>query len=709
MAKTRQSLEALNADPRRVQAALELVADLQDHFAERDERYRFTEQVVFNEIDPFVPESYEKTTVKVKSPLPFHIVNIVAAALSTNLPQVHFQTPGFGDQAEIEAARRRRFFTASWARQEEEAEMQILRRFIWSMVVYGEGVIKTVERTKTAWAGYSQYVRKLRAELDDPKGPYRDLDPEAREKVFDAKTEEFKRSAPYPICSLDVPPMTFYYVKGEQGFTTAVEVKHVPYFETLARFQAGLDRLGRVVPQAMGMPSSEWGAVMSGLKTLRLIEVWTPEKVLYLLQGPGNHGYTGARDRVDGLLVRELAHGYGDRELGVLRGPYFHAFGLTTASREPHKQGMGVLAGFLDLFLLLNSLLTIQSNAAYMTGFPTFKRLTPKGALLVDAAARDPEFDGLDALEASGAMAEEEIQVGHIYPYDIAPLDQPRSGIDLDKALAVTRSLIDLALPAIAAGHLQSDEAGYAVNQALHQAKLRWDPIIRNAERALSRRVGFESWLIENRIKERVYVPEVDPTVELDPKRRRRRDRPGWLSIGPEELNGIHRYEVELQAVTPTNELLELRAIETKLKLRLISPSQAVEATGQNPVEVEREWLLFELKQDPDIRNNLKQAVFRELSTLEQQRLMGTPPVGGAPPDQAKEMAALQQLMQGGAPAPTAAGAMVPGVAEQPWSIGPAQGPTGRIQTNLPPGPTPGSPGGVRNPPPQHQPTPGGG
>ena len=47
-----------------------------------------------------------------------------------------------------------------------------------------------------------------------------------------------------------------------------------------------------------------------------------------------------------------------------------------------------MLYPFLSLFPALDSYLTIQSNAAYLTGFPTFKRNQPPGGTLAASLGR---------------------------------------------------------------------------------------------------------------------------------------------------------------------------------------------------------------------------------------------------------------------------------------------------------------------------------
>ena len=79
-----------------------------------------------------------------------------------------FEPVGRGQAAQLNAEARQHFFEASWRRQESESRRQLLRLFLWSLVTKGEGVLKTVERTKRSWAGYAQYCKRLEERLDDP-------------------------------------------------------------------------------------------------------------------------------------------------------------------------------------------------------------------------------------------------------------------------------------------------------------------------------------------------------------------------------------------------------------------------------------------------------------------------------------------------------------------------------------------------------------
>lgn len=589
-------------DEGRAREILEIVQQLKDTFAARNELYERIDRVVYREEPVVIPDAYRATAVEVRSPLATHIANTVTAALSVNPPTVMFEPIGFGDAAQENSTLRERFFEAAWRRQEEEARRRLFRVFMYSLVTKGEAILKTVHRTHRAWAGYTSFSRKL-AERLDAELERGDIDAQARERLYDAETEEFKRSAPFPIHTIDVPPETFYYIRGEDGFTFAAEVKRIPYYEALARYgeRFGLSRDGRVVPAAMGMPRADAAAMMSDHRgQLTLIEAWTWRDVVYILQHPNGSG---------GMIVKTVQHGYGNPDTRTLRGPYFHAHGLLTSSRLPEYAGLSILFPFLDLFPLLDSLLTVNSNAAYLTGFPAFKEIPEPGTL--------PEpSDGADEVPR--------IEAGRLYPYNIQPVELPKAGVEFDKFLGRLQAMLEMALPAVATGSLQGDPSGYAFNQAAYMARLAWQPIIDNAEFALSELIGFMSWLIENKIRETVYV------WGALPKGQSKKVQYGWLGIGPDDLKGVHRYKVRLDPETPSNKVILVRMYSEMLDRKLIGPYTAIQEMGGNPDEVEREWLLYELKQQPEIKRELFKRVFNKLGTLDQQALGGQEGVAAA-------------------------------------------------------------------------------
>ena len=871
-------------DDRRARDGQELVNQLRSTFEERDALYELFERTVHNEERVKIPEAYQKTATEVYSPLAGHIVNTITAALSVNGQTIQFAPTGIGTGPTENATKREMFFEASWQRQERESRRRLLRAFIYSLVLKGEGVLKTVERSRSAWGGYREYSAKLLAQLAKDHT----LDQDGRDRYYNAKTEEWKRlHAPYPIRTTDVLPETFYYLKGEDGFNACVEVKDVPYLDTLERFKMGLDSRGHVVPATIGLPLPEWQSVMRGVgSNIKMFEIWTanecfPGDTLVALESPvlavsrrwysgelsevttssgvkltgtphhpvltdrgwvglgflqegdhvvrsggseglvpgephkqdvqapirelfdladrarasevravteadfhgdGQHGYVdvvpvdgelrnrfkstlpqptlelllspadnlspeglaggrtraqfllGASDAGDGFagssglrgallgsasgvaalgsraersghggallgavvspparladadssseglpldrvstvrrvpfsghvynlhtesnryiadgiivhncnyillgpgqwkksqgssrlfgvgtVVRTIKnHGYGDPLTQTLIGPYFQALGTTTANRLPHKAGLGVLYGFLDLFKLLNNMLTIAQQNAVLTGFASFKKKRPASEQAI--RPRDPR-----ALNPYGEDGDEDdeddevIEPGYVYPDDIDPLEMPRAGIDFEKFIAMIRDFLELALPSVVQGVVSGDQSGYALNQAAHLARLAWSPILDNAQFALSDRVGFESRLIEKHIGETVYAWGNQPL-----KGQSRGNVGKVLSISPKDLNGHHNYEVKLDPQTPSNKQLELNYHDNAVKAGFESKADAIEALGGSPDKVEKQRMFEAFKEHPKVQERIFERAMQKLGWVDAQEVVRT-------------------------------------------------------------------------------------
>jgi hypothetical protein len=128
---------------------------------------------------------------------------------------------------------------------------------------------------------------------------------------------------------------------------------------------------------------------------------------------------------------------------------------------------------------------------------------------------------------------------------------------------------------------------------------------------------------------------------------------------------------------------------------RLITYEDAVEEAGANPDEVERSWMLQDLKQSPEIKSKLYEVVFQKLSTIQAKRL------------QAPGMPSADQMA--GTSVPGAVGGMPANPVPQPGIGLPIQPPPGNAAPVGPlnqPGNPPGTPV-VPNAPQNAMPLPG--
>lgn len=691
---------------------LDYVSELQKEFAERDRVFDKIEDVIFLNQKVQIPENFKNSAIEVRSPLPTHIANSITAALSINTPKVSFEPTEIGDLGQDIAAYRQAFFQNAWKRQMLDKNRRLYRLFMYSVVTKGIGVLKTTTRRQRAWAQYEEYGKKTLKELEDAldKG---EIDQDTYTKAFDSKTEDYKKSQPYPIETTDVDPGTFYYQNGENGMVRCAEVASVPYYETLKRFGGALDARGQAKSATdvsydsrtgLPLPDTQWHKTFGGAdsRTIQKIELWDTRNCYVIIRGPGDIPSKGAGFVGSGWLARTYPHNYGNSLTGALDGPYFMSSGIVTPSRRHERTNLSVLFAYLHLFPLLNSLLTMQSQAAFTFAYPAYKRTTPPTFGMTETPFG---FDAREIHENKRTLVP-----GAIFPSDISAMDQPRSGIDLEKAISFIVSMLERILPDSVQGIISGETAGYALNQATHLATLAWSPILDNSKVCLSSRVGFESRLIERNIGETVYVRGALPRPKSRPGYRSSPNAPivykdGWIGIGPKQLGGYHEYDVDLVPVSVNNDALVLRNLREELDLRLIDPDSAVRLRGRNPKDVERAWRIYEIKRDPAIDAMLKQRIFRRLATMDQQEMLGVPEggeVNGPPaPVSGQPAGAAPGISQG---APTTG--FVPPQVAVPVPQAPAMAPP--MSLPRPSGTPAGEPGGVRGVPAVASPTPGG-
>lgn len=691
-------------------AVLDFVSDLRQEFQERDKLYARIDNVIYLNEAVKIPENFKGSAIEVRSPMPSHIANSITAALSINVPRISFEPLEIGDLGHDLAFYRKTFFEQAWKRQMLDKNRRLYRLYMYSAVTKGTAVLKTQTRKNRAWAQYKTKAQEILTGLDQ-KRDAGEIDQDTYTRVFDGETEAFKRDQPYPIETSDIPPETFYYQMGENGFVRCAEVSNVPYYDTLKLFKGTFNLKGEVrsdddsfdARTGLPIPDYSWHKVYSGgtQKTIQKIELWDSKRCYVILRGPGDIPPKGAGFTGSGWLAKVYTHNLGDPMTGCLKGPYFMTSGITTASRKHEHASLSVLFAYLHLFPLLNSLLTMQSQAAYTFSYPAYKRTAPP-----TFGMSETPF-GIDAKDIHENRRV--ITPGAIFPHDISAMDQPRSGIDLDKAIQLVQMMLERMLPDTVQGVITGETAGYALNQATHLATLAWSPILDNAKTTLSQRVGHESQLIEQSIGETVYTRGALPRPRSRSGYSGSTNAPiiykdGWIGIGPKQLGGYHDYDVELDPVNINNDSLTLRNLKDELDMRLIDPAEAIRRRGRNPVDVERAWMIYEIKQDKTIRDLMKQRIFRKLATIDQQTMLGAP--DGSEPQ-------TPPLPLSGTPAGASPGVsqglpttgFVPPSGATPAAAPPP--PTGMTGPPGVPGTPAGAPGGVPGTPALHSPIPG--
>jgi hypothetical protein len=258
----------------------------------------------------------------------------------------------------------------------------------------------------------------------------------------------------------------------------------------------------------------------------------------------------------------------------------------------------------------------------------------------------------------------EVIEPGKIFPYDVAPIEMPKGGIDLDKTIAQTKEFIELILPKVLQGVVDTTDSGYQLALAARLGRIAFDPSVSNIRRAEAKRVGMESRYIDEEIGETVYAWGEPPAKPG----RRGGAKAGVVGIGPDDLKGVHTYEAHLNPETKADELVQIRAHGEMVQNKFESLSEAREALGKNNEEVERAILIEETMSKPEVRALLDKRIMEKLGLAEQQAVDRGNAALGMPPEAGSALGGMGQVVEPGMGMPLQPGG--PGEPAMPQTTG---------------------------------------
>ncbi len=554
-----------------------LKEQLQVEFGERDALARELRTLRYMERGVDIPEAYQATTREVRTPIAFEQLQRVVATLTVNYPVVSVPPLGPGEEGQKESTKKEKWLNAALRRMEQEAERPVFRMFVDNLVADGMGVVKLVYKPDH-WSGYPE----LADFGDDAAG-------------FNAAADRFKKSAKFPFAWRDVDPLTFYPVTGEEGLEACLEVSEKSKRLLMQRYDLAEDENGKLVPAKGKKTAKGRRKTLQADGTAEVVEYWDRSHFVLL---------------VDGRRVKSGEHGYG-------RVPYFAACGEQSASRDPKHAGFSTIYAIRWLVPLLDSLLTMKQNAAYLYAYPTPFIRSPLGT----------PFEGGE----DGRPQTVEWTPGKMIP--LFPGEEPGfvqwrgSPPDLDEMIAHVTALIDRAgLASVMYGTGPgAGSSGYMVNQLMNPARVKYDPIVKNAEAMLERMTSFVLELIESKVGEEVFV-----WAGAD-------DGDGWLGLSGEDIRGYYGCEARMEPLLPTDDIAQGMFGANMARAGLVSRRWAREAKLgiANPEEMEDEILAEEWVNSPDVRGAVLQAALTKAGMLPESPAVETmapgPPMGPGP------------------------------------------------------------------------------
>jgi hypothetical protein len=411
------------------------------------------------------------------------------------------------------------------------------------------------EEEQDAWADNQPRGRKPRTTRDESDGAL-------SSREYTEAAEETKKGAGPPFRWTAPDIRTVYPIFQGTTIGEVLEYTERPINATFRKYRLGYDQQRNIVaeeyaervPPPEGTPPGV-GALVSNdspAGSVEFLEHWDDEWVTYYVAGANKDG------RATGKIVQQWRHGYN-------RHPYFFAPGLWMGWWRNRKVGWSVAETKRWLVEYRSYLWTIHAQQAARDTLPPVDVEVPDGAAPIRGDDGSPKIS-------------EAYQIGKMY-YGVpgtkrTPWQFPQVAASLREQIAlVTEAIEKLSVPRIE-GNLGGIEAsGFAINQVLAEARIRFDPLAQSIERMLEEVTRFLWHLVRTKVGEKVWVYASGRET-------------GWKGLGPTDLKADVRIKWKLDPTLPSAALIESRYHVEQVKAGFESMDQAIEAQNRNPDEV---------------------------------------------------------------------------------------------------------------------------
>ena len=525
---------------------VEIESRLKSDFSERDRMIEQMRSLRYMEDEPEVPPAIEVETVR--APIAHQIIERMVGTIAADPLTLSVPPSSEKESAQEEASKIERFTLPALQQLERQQDTDVTDRFVETLIADGHGCLKMLYAPQL-WKGFP---RRKKGDED---------------KDYNKATEEWKRNKPLPVVWQWCDPLTVYPVWSDFGLAGVLE--------TDVRDPLALN------PNKWNVQKLDYGDLSrmkrdeGGTGGVRFRQWWTQDTLTYM---------------VEDTVVHHAKHKYNNP-------PYAYAFGLGAASSEPHKAGMSCLWPIKDLLPYLDRLLSQKATAIRMWCWPTL--VFKQTALGQQAMVGEGGATGLRQLELRPG-----VPVSLYQDEELTFLTWQGNGPDADEQIQLIMSMVEKAGLSDPMYGASGGESGYAINQLIAAARMRFKPIVAHAERAIESQIVTLWDIIEYQIKQTVYV-----YGRGDGKGER-----GWIGLGPDDLNGYRQVRVHLNPIMPTDEYARASQAINLKQSGIWSLERAMEHTGvEQPDEEFQRILLDELKQDQNVRAIIVQEAAKRL------------------------------------------------------------------------------------------------
>lgn len=436
---------------------------------------------------PNIPEEYQAIAQEIRTPFVKDAWLRVAGSITQNDPVSHVEPADDKDEYRRAANVGERWTDAAFYQMSDEVGEDVPYESTKQLIRDRESVVKVVHRPD-AWANFP------------------DRKPEETGEEFLKRIASYKRSGKFPVAWRTVDRKSLLFEDGEFGDGWVIEYGEYsrPMLSREFKMVMYNDQLVDPATVLSGTPvaQGDWKNV-SGRAVK--IEYFDPEWWAVVIDG-------------------QLAPGF----------PKANPYAGNNNNGSPYFRARVVDSPMLSLQYLvpaLDSLLTMHLNWAFLGAYPNPKLTAQPNSMApslpVDGGVPGGEDDQPPPFEWKPGLL--------IQPppgYDFNFVSPPPVGPDVANMEANLRALIDIAgIPSVLRGAAAADASGYLANQLITAALIHYKQLTKALQRQFSQIGEFLWWIVENKIKQEVFVLE---QAEERDENRNARPKHTWLALNPD-------------------------------------------------------------------------------------------------------------------------------------------------------------------------------
>lgn len=497
---------------------------LQSEYAERDSAIQDARDCRYQAYSPEVPAALEAEMVQ--TPVAHQVVERMVGTLTCDPLTITVPPADESQDAQEQASKMERFISAAVDALEKQADQDVVDKFVEHLIADGHGCLKMLYAPQL-WRGFPKREKKKESEGE-----------------YNKRSELWKRNARLPIIWQALDPLTVYPMWSEAGLEAVLEVDTR---DPLALHPELWSEAKGLNVWDLSRSKKEGG----GDGRFEFMQLWTRDTLTYCL---------------DGEIVHRQKHRYGTP-------PYAYAFGLGSASNEPSKMGQSCLWPIIPLVKYLDRVMSQKATAIRLWAWPTpVVKQSTNMAIQAGTAGQMRTIEVAPGLPVQ-LWSDEELTF----------LAWQGVGPDIDGQIKMVQAMIERAGIADPMYGATTGDSGYAINQLIAAARMRFKPIVAHAERALEQQMGCFLEIVESQIKQPLHVFHKD-----------RNGTRGWISLGPDDIKGYRQVRVKLNPLMPTDTYARSSQAINEVGAGLRSTDSAMEMIGIGQPDEERRKILVD-------------------------------------------------------------------------------------------------------------------